>query len=378
MMRKEHEILFSLLRSALWGAPVKNLAGEAKEEAGEIPWNEILSDAKKQTVLGLVCDAVQSIPKDCQPPADILTRLISFRVLSIKTHSMLNARLAEVLDILRNEGIEPILFKGQGLAGNYPEPTARQCGDIDLYVGGPDYEKACQIAIRYFGEHEHDSESIKHYHLKYKEVDVELHRIAESLPGFFANRNYQQWTLNHLHGPDLRRVQIGDAQVNLPPHQFDCIYILNHLWHHFINGGIGLRQVCDWAMYLHRFHKDIDTKTLEKDLRAFRLRKVWELFSDIAVRYLGLPAQECPLYKGKISKRSETVLEMIFEEGNFGKFSEHRSTPRPAGYTAGKLHSLKLSLGRYFRLLRVFPIEAFRCFFHYFINGVYHYFRGLI
>lgn len=370
-MRKEHHILFSLLRNSLWGISPSDLPGD-------IPWNEVLSNAKRQTVLGLVCDAVLSVPKEFMPSEDILARLRSFRVVSVKTHSMLNSRLAEVLEILRNEGVDPILFKGQGLAENYPDPTARQCGDIDLYVGGPDYERACQVAIKHFGKHEHDSESIKHYHLKYNEVDVELHRIAESLPGFIADRNYQRWTLKHLHRTDLRKTRIGSADVYLPPYQFDCIYILNHLWHHFINGGIGLRQICDWAMYLHRFHNEIDTQTLEKDLRSFRLKKVWELFSDIAVRYLGLPAEECPLYKGKVSKRSEKVLEMIFAEGNFGKHSDRHSVPRPAGYTAGKLHSLKLSLGRYARLFGIFPLEALKCFANYFCFGIYHYFKGLI
>lgn len=370
-MDKEHDILFSLLRTALWGTRPENLPDD-------IPWEKVVSDARRQTVLGLVCDALQALPQEKQPSGEMMTRLRSFRINSVRTHSMLNSRLADVLSILRGEGIEPVLFKGQGLAANYPDPTARQCGDIDLYVGGPDYGRACEVAMKHFGVHENDSESIKHYHLKYKEVDVELHRIAESLPGVRADRLYQEWTLKHLHGNDLRKVGIGDAEVFLPPYQFDCVYVLNHLWHHFVNGGIGLRQVCDWAMYLHCFHGRIDVSVLEDDLRSFRLTKVWGLFADIAVRYLGLPSEECPLYDGKASKRTGPVLDMIFSEGNFGKYSDRHSTPRPAGYTAGKLHSFKNSVGRYGRLFHVFPAESVRCFINYFSNGIYHYIKGLV
>lgn len=369
-MRKERDILFSLLRCALWGL-------RRADFPEDIPWKKVISDARRQTVLGLVCDALQAVPEHCQPSEDLLERLMSYRVISVRTHAMLNSRLAEVLDMLRGDGIEPVLFKGQGLAENYPDPTMRQCGDIDLYVGGPDYERACQAAIRHFGRHEHDSVSIKHYHLQYKEVDVELHRIAESLPGIFSDRRFQKWTLEHLHGPRLRRVRIGNADVCLPPCQFDCIYILSHIWNHFMKGGVGLRQVCDWTMYLHRFHKEIDTKTLEEDLRRFGFRKVWAIFADIAVRHLGLPKEECPLYDGRREKLSDVVLEYIFSEGNFGQHSDSRNAPRPEGYTARKLYSFRLWTSRYIGLARFFPEFALKYYSCYLFLKTYDYIKGL-
>lgn len=369
-MRKDQEILFSLLKSALWGVP----SGDIPDD---VDWTEVLSHARKQTVTGLVADAIQMIPEDKRPASDVMNHLRTSRVVSIRTHSMLDTRLAEVLSILRKEGVEPVLFKGQGLALNYPDPTARQCGDIDLYVGGPDYEKSCAAALKAFGAHEHDAESIKHYHLKYKEVDVELHRIAESLPGYFIDRRYQEWTLKHLHGQSLRKVDIGGVEVQLPPYQFDCVYVLNHLWHHFVNGGIGLRQVCDWTMYLHRFHDRIDSDVLRHDLKRFRLNKVWNVFASIAVHHLGLPAEECPLYDGRKDKSAAAVLDYIFSEGNFGHHSE-KKTPRPKGYTAGKLHSFRNLTARYAGLMRIFPMHAIRYYIHFISYGIYHYIKGLI
>lgn len=369
-MSIERQILFSLLRNALWGTPV----GDLPED---FSWEDLVADASRQTVLGLVCDAVRSMPQDRLPQDEILKRLRAFRVQSVRTHAMLNSRLAELLEIFRSEGIEPVLFKGQGLAANYPDPSARQCGDIDLYVGAENYERACEAGIKHFGRHKHDSESIKHYHLQYKEVQVELHRIAETLPGRRRNKLYQQWTIKHLHSPALRSLRIAEAEVTLPPYQFDCVYVLNHLWHHFINGGVGLRQLCDWTMYLHRYHDKIDAAVLTRDLKAFGLSQVWELFSDIAVRYLGLPAGDCPLYSGKSSSRSEAVLDLIFSEGNFGKYSERRTSRRPQGYSAGKLHSFKITGKRYLGLFRLFPLEALSCFVRFVSHGVYHYFKGL-
>lgn len=368
-MTREQQTLLLLIGSALWNRPVDSLPEGCD-------WYAVYELAKKQTLTGLLADSIMLLPESSQPPADLLTRLRSFRINSIRTHAMLNARLADVLEIFRSKGIEPVLFKGQGLASNYPDPTARQCGDIDLYVGR-DYAAAATVAYENFGFQDHDSESIKHLHMSYKGVEVELHKIAETLPSVSRNRKYQEWTLRHLYGSDLRTVDIGGCDVTLPPYQFDCIYVLNHLWHHFINGGIGLRQVCDWTVYLHSFHNKIDTSVLEHDLKEFGLLKVWKMFSYIAVNTLGLPEEECPLYDGTCSVTAMKILGYIFEEGNFGRHSSRITSPRPKGYVAGKLYSFRNTGSRYVRLSRIVPDFAFSYFTSYLSSGIYHFFKGL-
>lgn len=360
----------SLVRSALWG-----MEPDVRPSADE--WPLILRMASQQTVMGLVSDAVAKLPADRRPAPELWLKLHQFRVSNIRSHALLNTRLAEVLDLFRSAGLRPVLFKGQGLAANYPDPTARQCGDLDIYIGEDDYLKACEVAIKAFGAHDCDAESKKHYHLRFGEVDVEVHRIAESLPGFKADRKYQEWTRRQLLESELRQVEINGISVDVPPVAFDAIYILNHTWHHFVNGGIGLRQVCDWTMYLHRFHDCIDIRTLEQDLRDFSLLKVWKTFAYIAVNYLGLPQEECPLYEEGHEHLADKVLDRILSEGNFGRYYEGRNTPRPEAYTAGKLHSFRITTGRYLQLFPLFPGIALRYYGHFIASGVYHYFKGL-
>lgn len=369
MMNDIHNNMLALLRSALWGTKVSF--------AGSVDWAGVARLASRQTVIGLVADAVCSLPADQQPSAELMHKLRSMRVANIGAHSMLNTRLAEVLELMRKNDISPILLKGQGLASEYPDPTARQCGDIDLYIGRQNYSKACEVAIAAYGKHEHDSESIKHYHFSCGGVQIELHRIAEAMPGHFVDRRFQDWTYRNLHviGPDT--VEIDGVCVPVPPVSFNPLYVLNHAWHHFMNGGIGMRQLCDWMMYLHRHHHQIDAAALKRDLRSMRLLKVWQLFAYIAVNHLGLPAEECPLYDGQSGKKAERVLEMILDEGNFGRYSSRKKTPRPKGYAAGKLHSFRNSTSRYSRLFSIMPLRALECYVSYVGKGVWHYFKGL-
>ena len=150
----------SLVRSALWG-----MEPDARPSADE--WPLILKMASQQTVMGLVSDAVAKLPADRRPAPELWLKLHQFRVSNIRSHALLNTRLAEVLEIFRSAGLRPVLFKGQGLASNYPDPTARQCGDLDIYIGEDDYLKACKVAMTAFGSHECDAESKKHYNRKF-------------------------------------------------------------------------------------------------------------------------------------------------------------------------------------------------------------------
>lgn len=369
MMQENHVNMLALLRSALWG--------QEAHLSSSVDWSGILKLASAQTVLGLVGDAVCRLQENELPPQDKMLRLRSMRVANINAHTMLNAKLAEVLDLMHHNGLEPILLKGQGLAAEYADPTSRQCGDIDLYIGKEHYSKACGLAVTAYGRHDHDSESIKHYHLCSDGVHIELHRIAESMPGYFVDRRFQKWTYDNLHVTGPEYVEVEGVPVPVPPVSFNPIYILNHAWHHFMNGGIGMRQVCDWAVYLHRHHSRIDVVRLKKDLRSMRLLSVWHMFAFIAVNHLGLPADECPLYEGKMASRAEKVLEIILEEGNFGRHSSRKTTPRPEGYAAGKLHSFRNSTARYSRLFAVMPVRAVECYAGYVAKGIWYYFKGL-
>lgn len=368
-MQDSRNILLGLVRSALWGVPAEGLPDR-------IDWNMVFKLAKQQTLVGLLADAVQMLPDGKKPDANSLTQLRAYILKNLQAHMLITKRLAATTELLRSEGIQPVLFKGHGLAMNYPDPMSRQCGDIDLYVGKSMYEKAVEVCLRNFGEGEHDSESLKHYHFDNQGVSVELHRIAENIPGICANRRYQAWTVDNLERSDLRQVDIEGVSVNLPPYGFDAIYVMNHAWHHFVTGGIGLRQICDWTMYIHRFHDRLDPVKLESDLKAFGLLKVWHMFAWIAVNRLGLPADECPLYEGRYSDDAENMLSVVWTDGNFGRYSERRSK-RPEGYSSGKLHSLIVTTKRYFRIIPVYPSHILRAWLLYFVTGIYHYIKGL-
>lgn len=365
MINREQQQFLALLRAGLWDTPA-----EATLFSGSVNWEAIFTCSVQQTVLGLVAEGINSLPSVYQPPAAIQNKMRSRLTSGIRSHAHFNRVLAELVTMLRQKGICPVLLKGQGVAMDYADPTRRQCGDIDLYIGQEDYERACSLARQQYGTDRHATESEKHYHFSHDGVIIELHRIAERLPAPWHNHRFQHWTQHHLQSNHLRRVEIGGTEIALPPIHFDALYIFNHAWHHFsAGGGIGLRQLCDWVRYLHTFHQEINREELKRNLKAFGIWRAWRIFGCIAVDTLGLPEDEFPFYTSRYVRYGEKMLAMIQQEGNFGFFDASR-TRRPDGYIAGKLHSLKRMHLRMGRLFPVYSLSISMTWGRYIYNGI--------
>lgn len=366
-MNDSRNLLLALIRSALWSYPVDGL--------DSIPdWTQVLRLAQKQTVSGLVAHAIKHVPEPYRPDAANHRNLQITAMRICQSHALLNRKLAETKRFLDSKGIHSVLFKGQGVALNYPDSTIRQCGDIDLYVGERNFQRT--LSLFKPGTSEDKFRFIKHFDFDDQGVHIEIHRIAEKLPVRRVNRLFQEWTVKNLEESELRQEMIGGESINLPPVNFDVIYIMNHIWHHFIMGGVGLRQICDWTMYLHRFHGMVDEEQLAGDLDRFNLYIPWQILGCIAVECLGLPSEECPLYDGKFRKKSDMILEMIWSEGNFGKYAPKALKPRPEGLLAGKLYSFRRNSSRFGKLIPISPSYMIQSWLSYTFTGIRNVFNG--
>lgn len=365
-MNAIHHQLLSLLQTSLWGRPTDLSLFEENTD-----WRALLRMAEKQTVTGVVYDAILTLPSPLQSPADLLRQMHLHTVRIAQSHSLLNERLAEIVLLLQAEGIHSVLLKGQGVARNYPDPSRRTCGDIDLYVGAKHYERVCTLCHEKGMLDERAAESIQHLHFGYKGVNIEIHRIAGVMLCNRRNRLFRRWSDQLLQGNTCRSVLINDANVSLPPIRFDAFFIFYHTYKHFITGGVGLRQLCDWAMYLHAFRDEIDRDLLLKDLKRFHLLHAWRVMGTIAVEHLMLPEEDFPFYHATpaVKKVAHATMELIWEGGNFGFHTPGR-TQRPDGYLPGKLHSFRSVHRRLWRIFPLCPADTWCYYFTYLHNGM--------
>ena len=359
--------LLSLVRSSLW----QELADETIFSKNAVDWQEIARIALQQTVGPLVFEGALSLPSEILPPKDWRQRALTFTERNRRTHQLLDSCVAESVSSLDKEGIKSVLLKGQAYARAYPKPEMRQCGDIDLYVGDEHYLTAYS-AIKKFGwkRDEEFQPKAKHYGCWLHGILIELHRIAGKLPIGSADFKFQKWSKIQLNESHAYLI-IGGENVMVPPPMFDIVFVFMHLYLHFLNGGIGLRHICDWTMLMHSHAKEIDYGNLEQLLKEFRLLRAWKVFAPIAVEHLGLPSEECPFYTSKYSKKAERILSYIMKDGNFGRASKKR-TFRPNGYLAGKKYSFTRNSARMFSKFCIDPYIISRNYCSYLIKGITH------
>lgn len=362
-MKQYEEVFFSLIRSALWKTPV------------EIPdgfedWGKVLKLAKSQTLTGLVADVLLTNAEvRARVPAQVAAKLQTVVRNNMLTHNLLNNTLILVVSKLRENGVEPVLLKGQGIARNYPIPELRQCGDIDLYVGEENYEKAYEALAPIATDLEDKSvlEVGKHFHFNVGIVNVEIHRYACTDAYEKKNRILQDYASVGL-SQNLRTFDFAGTPVNTPADDFNAFYIFYHLWHHFMSGGVGLRQFCDWMLLMHAHKDTLSKEYLQSLLSSMGVMSAWQKLGCILVDYLGMPAEEFPLYDSKAGANVGRIMNHILKEGNFG-FSADMGRKRTKHYLYEKWLSLKCYLTRYTSLFFIFPALTVRELWHVLTGG---------
>ena len=379
-----HNQFFILLKAGLWQKPV-----DPSFFSEDTDWNCIYRIAQQQTVVGIVYEGLITLPAHLQPEQSLLRQWSVWVARIEQSHELLNSRLLEVTELLHAQDIESVLLKGQGVAQNYPIPNRRNCGDIDLYIGCKEHKKTYEVVHSWGITPRYERKDAKHYSFDFKGVSVELHFIAQHIDNPFRNRKFQRWTEYHLlnsgslnNGSDVsvRRWSLNGTDILLPPVNFDVLYIFSHAFHHFIEGGVGFRQLCDWTLFLHRYSNEIDSEVLGKNLKSFGLTKAWNIFGAIAVEQLGLSKDKMPFYPvnaiekcKKLSIQADKVVEYIFKDGNFGSNSIRQG--RPKSYLRGKLHSFLGIQKRLLGLFRIFPKDVVADSTAHFMRGIAQIFR---
>jgi Uncharacterised nucleotidyltransferase len=79
------------------------------------------------------------------PEAEELTE--AYRLQTLQTAAS-ERHMSAALDLLRQAGLDPILFKGWAIAGHYPHAGMRPLGDIDIYLPEEDWWVARVVLAR--------------------------------------------------------------------------------------------------------------------------------------------------------------------------------------------------------------------------------------
>ena len=324
----------------------------------DIDWQQLYSFAFKQALLGLCFDGIERLGKEY--PEELKLNPIGRELLmtwmgkaqQIRRQNMkVNAVAAKLYSKFRVDGLRCCILKGQGNALMYPNPYSRTPGDIDVWVNA-----SREYLTEYAKCHFKLEDDIRFHHLEttLDGVPVELHFF----PGIMNNPIYyarlQKWFKRNadLQCSNVVNLPDGIGEIAIPTTAFNVIYQLTHLYHHFFDEGIGMRQIIDYYYVVNNDESLVIRDTLQRELKHLGLWKFAGAVMYVLHEALGLSEEK--MIAPMDEKRGKLLLAEILNGGNFGQhFTKYGHFTQQ-----GMAKKYFLKIWRNMHFVRYYPAES--------------------
>lgn len=324
-------------------------------------WRQLYTFVSNQAIIGICFDGIKKLGNEYSEELkknsivrDLLITWIGVAQQIRRQNMKVNLVAAKLYDMLRKEGLRCCILKGQGNALMYPNPYSRTSGDIDVWVNAS-REKITEYAKKHFKL----KDDIKFHHLEtvMDGVPVELHFFPGVMNNPIYNARLQRWFRRNadLQCSNVVSLPDGAGDIAVPTTSFNVIYQLSHLYHHFFDEGIGMRQIIDYYFIVSSDELLVirDRDALQKELKHLGLWKFAGAVMYVLRETLGLPEER--MIAPMDEKRGRLLLSEIMDGGNFGThFTKYgRFTQQ------GMAKKYFLKIWRNMHFVRYYPAEAF-------------------
>ena len=349
----------------------------------KMDWRQLYAFSVKQALVGFCFDGIErlgreypSLLKENPVKQDLLMAWMG-QSQQIRRHNMkVNVTAAKLYRQLREDGLQCCILKGQGNALMYANPYSRNPGDIDVWVDGS-RERIVSFAREHYGW----KDEMRYHHLEttLDGVPIELHFLPCTMNNPIYNARLQKWFKRNGDLQCSNVVSLPDeaGEIAVPTASFNVIYQLCHLYHHFFDEGIGLRQIIDYYYVL-----GANTESTENTVSSFLTtnrtkqtnvgdspsvsfgRSVGDLLKRLGLwKFAGavmwvlhevLGLSEDNMIAPMDERRGKLLLAEILDGGNFGKhFSKYGHFTQQ-----GMAKKYFLKIWRNMHFVRYYPAEA--------------------
>ena len=339
--------------------------GDMSRVMAGINWQMLYSFASKQAILGLCFYGIERLGKEYSeelkrnPIERELLMTWMGKAQQIRRQNMkVNTVASKLFSMLREDGLRCCILKGQGNALMYSNPYSRTPGDIDVWVNAS-REQITEYAKKYF----EIGEDIRYHHLETSldGVPVELHFFPCIMNNPVYNARLQKWFKRNedLQCSNVVSLPDGIGEIAIPTTAFNVVYQLTHLYHHFFDEGIGMRQIIDYyyvviSDYLLVINDESlgIRDTLQRELKHLGL---WKFAGAVMyVLHETLELSEEKMIAPMDEKRGKMLLAEILNGGNFGKhFTKYGNFTQQ-----GMAKKYFLKIWRNMHFVRYYPAEA--------------------
>ena len=321
-------------------------------------WQKLYSFASRQTILGLCFDGIERLgveyPEELkQNPMgrDLLMTWMGAAQQIRRENMKVNVVAIKLYSMLREDGLRCCILKGQGNALIYPNAYSRNPGDIDVWVNAS-REQITEYAKKHFKL----GDDIRYQHIETSVdgVPIELHFFPCTMNNPIYNARLQKWFKRNadLQCSNVVSLPDGIGEIAIPTTAFNVVYQLTHLYHHFFDEGIGMRQIIDYYYVVNNDELLVIKDTLQRELQHLGLCKFARAVMYVLHEALGLSEEK--MIAPMDEKRGKLLLAEILNGGNFGKhFTKYGHFTQQ-----GMAKKYFLKIWRNMHFVRYYPAEA--------------------
>ena len=305
-------------------------------------WHILLHMAKVQTLTGVLWDGVRRLPEDQRPPDDVFQEWERLADKIGEVYRRHEQRVAELEAFLSEKGLHGCILKGVGLSRLYPVPERRMSGDIDVWIQGRREDILRRLT----------QEGVPVYEILYQECKADLFVDTVVEVHFRPSKAYNPFRNARLQRCLRKMSPIrDDAALSWPDALFNAVYCMAHMYRHYLEGGLGMRQMMDYYYILQEL-SPTERQQAMKLLRRLGMGRFTAAMMTSVQFNFGLEDEYllCPPDR----KLGEKLVKDTISMGNFGVLDERNRSREGESRLARFIRKNK----RVFSNFRFYPGEV--------------------
>ncbi len=308
MISKENECLLKLLAAGMHGSKV------VQTTISKDLWQCLYEKAQAQAVAPMVLQG--ALPMKEQMPPELLDVWKKQTIASVVRNERVMAVQDKLLVLLEEAEIPCVVLKGCTVARYYWRPDLRTLGDVDVLVSRQAFLHASELLIQH-GYRLIEQDNDIHAEFVKDKVLVELHYTVTNFPELPGAKVAQGIMADCLMERKKAVLERHTFPVLSDVHQ--ALSLLLHMERHMVIGGIGLRQLCDWLLFLESLPQGYFEQKIFSAVEACGLGTFAKALAWVGVEYLDMDHEHAPWCKNVNKGMAEELLAEILRTGNFGR-----------------------------------------------------------
>ena len=300
-----------LIRSYLWGETPRLRRPD---------WDGLYELARIHNLTPMIYEAAQGLPAFANASEAVKHAFLESTLQMIVGQQRRTGLLFHIYQKLTDAGLRPLVLKGLVCRLLYPEPDARVSSDEDLWIAPHEFA-ACDRILSENGftrkvsavtETLLQGAQTVAYTSPYLELEVHLNP-------FGTQTDLYQRMSNHFPGAFSNAVSLtigGTVFYTLQPTDH-YLFLLLHLYKHFLSSGAGIRQVMDLLLFYRQYEAQLDAERIQETLSYFHLGTFYA-----AIWEIGREALHIPLPSQGKGLCVQPLLTDLLERGAFGRSND--------------------------------------------------------